>query len=110
MPRSIDFYADEHVSRAVVRALRLRGVGAQTVHEAGLAGAEDREHLAHAAATARVLVTQDADFLRLHAGGVPHAGIAFAPQGTPIRQIVRGLLEIFNFLDGQDMVGQIEFL
>jgi hypothetical protein len=72
--------------------------------------APDEEHLARARAEGRVIFTQDEDFLRFHAAGADHAGIAYAPQGTPIGQIIRGLMLIQQILDAEDMVGQLEFL
>ena len=84
------FYMDEHVSRAVVRGLRQRGIDVQTVVEAQKLGASDDEHLAFALREGRVVFTQDDDFLRLAAAGAAHAGIVYAPQGTPIGAVVRG--------------------
>lgn len=46
---AIRFYTDEHVSRAIVRALHVRGADVETVVGAGLLGATDAAHLAHAA-------------------------------------------------------------
>ena len=79
MVSTIQFYADEHVAKAVVQGLRQRGVNVQTVSEAGLRGASDHDHLSWANQHQRVLLTQDTDFLRLHASGCSHAGIVFAP-------------------------------
>jgi hypothetical protein len=45
MAQRVRFYTDEHMARAVVRALRLRGVDVLTVPEAGLLGASDAVHL-----------------------------------------------------------------
>jgi len=44
----IRYYVDEHVSRAVVRGLRQRGVDVLSVPEANMLGASDEEHLAFA--------------------------------------------------------------
>ena len=110
MGTQISFYTDEHVAKAVVRALRQRGVDVLTVPEAGLLGATDEEHFEHARAEGRVLFTQDEDFLRLHSAGVEHAGIAYSPQGTPIREIVRGLMLIHQILEPDDMTGHVEYL
>lgn len=104
------FYTDEHVAGAIVRALRQRGADVLTVPEADLLGGSDKEHLELAKAENRVLFTQDVDFLRLHATGLEHAGIAFAPQGTPIRVIVRGLMLIYQVLDMDEMRGRVEYL
>jgi len=61
----IRYYADEHVSKAVLKGLRQRGIDVLGVFEAGLSGAPDETHLAFAAREGRVLFTQDADLLRL---------------------------------------------
>lgn len=74
-------------------------------------GASDTSHLALASRVGRVFVTQDDDFLRLHAvGSVPHAGIAYCPQRTDVGRIVRGLLLIFQVLSANDMKNHVEFL
>jgi hypothetical protein len=110
MGQPIKFYTDEHVGRAVVRGLRQRGADVLTVPEAGLLGASDEEHLERARAEGRVLFTQDEDFLRLHAAGVSHAGIAYAPQGTSIGDIIRGLILIHQLLEAEEMIGHVEYL
>jgi hypothetical protein len=110
MANPIKFYTDEHVGKAVIKGLRQRGADVLTVPEAGMLGAEDKEHLARAHAEGRVLFTQDDDFLRLHAAGVEHSGIAYAPQGTSIGDIIRGLMLIHQVLDAEKMVGRVEYL
>ena len=106
----IRLYTDEHVARAVLRGLRHRGVDVLAAPEAGLLGASDEEHLKRAGAEGRVIFTQDEDFLRLHAAGVEHAGIAYASQGASIGEIVRGLMLIHDVLEAEDMKGHVEFL
>lgn len=106
---ALRFYTDEHVSRAVVRALRARGADVQTVAEAGRLGATDADHLAYTLRNGRVLFTQDDDFLRL-AGSHAHAGIVYAPQRTPIGEVVRGLILIYHVLAASEMTGRIEFI
>ena len=106
----IRFYADEHVARAIPDGLRLRQVDVLTVQEAGLAGAGDEVHLAFALRQGRVIFTQDGDFLRLAAKGLPHAGIVFAPQRTPAGQIVRGLMLIHRVLTAEGMMGLTEYI
>ena len=110
MRQPIKFYVDEHVATAVVRGLRQRGADVLTVLEAGLRGAPDAEHLARAQTDGYVLFTQDDDFLRLHAAGVTHAGIAYAPQGTSVGDIIRGLMLIHQLLEAKDMQGHVEYL
>ena len=81
-----------------------------TVLEAGLRSASDEEHLARAQTDGYVLFTQDDDFLRLHATGFSHAGIAFAPQGTSVGDIIRGLMLIYQLIEAEDMQGHVEYL
>ena len=78
MRQPIKFYTDEHVGRAVVQGLRQRGADVLTAVEAGLLGATDVEHLSLAWAEGRVIITQNDDFLRLHAARFEHAGIIYA--------------------------------
>jgi hypothetical protein len=107
----IRFQLDEHVAKAVAQALRRRGVDVVTADEAGLLTAPDVAVLDRARASGRVLVTHDADFLRLHAEGRAHAGIAYCPQGTrTIGQLTVGLVLIHDVLEPDEMVGRVEFL
>jgi hypothetical protein len=106
----IKFYVDEHVSRAVIQGLRRRGVDVLTVQEANLLSAQDEEHLALAVAQRRVIFTQDADFLRLHSAGISHAGIVNAPQHTSTGDLIRGLMLIFELLEFDEMIGQVEYV
>jgi predicted nuclease of predicted toxin-antitoxin system len=79
--------------------------------EVGLTGARDAEQLDFAARSARVLVTHDADFLRLHASGSEHAGIAYCHQGSlTVREILRRLVLIHDVLMADEIVNRIEFL
>ena len=97
MPRTIRFHLDEHCDPAIARGLRLHGVDVTTTHDAGLLQAEDEDYIAYALRTNRVVFTQDGDFLRLDAEGVPHHGIAFCyQQGRSNGQIISGLLLIWE--------------
>ena len=69
MAEAIRYHLDEHVATAVAVGLRSRGVDVTTTVEAGLMRASDLDQLAYARAERRVLVTHDADFLRLHGAG-----------------------------------------
>ncbi len=72
-------------------------------------GDSDEAHLAFARDEGLVLFTQDADFLQL-AASHDHVGVVYAPQGTSIGDVVRGLVLIAGVLDAEDMVGQVEYL
>ena len=106
----VRYYADEHVPSAVTAGLRLRGINVVTVQDAGMQGADDEEHLDLALAEGRVVITQDVDFLNLAALGHTHAGIVYAPQGTSVGSMVRGMVLIFHVLSAEDMTGNIEFI
>ena len=110
MAQAVKFYTDEHVARAVARGLRERGVDVLTAVEAGLLSATDEQHLQRAGQDSRVVVTQDDDFLRLHAAGIQHAGIAYSPQGTPIGRLIHGLMLIWQVLDADEMCNHVEYL
>lgn len=110
MADRIKFYLDEHVPKAVAEGLRRRGVDVITVQELGLQAAEDVKHLERAARDGRLIITQDADFLRLHAAGHPHQGIVYAPQQTSVSQMLRSLMLLHDVVPTQDMVRHVEFL
>jgi predicted nuclease of predicted toxin-antitoxin system len=101
---------DEHVSKAVIRGLRVRGVDVLSVPEANMLEASDEAHLAFALEKGRVIFTQDADFLRLAAAGHDHAGIVYARQGTSVGDIIQGLMLIVQVLEAEEMKGKIEYL
>lgn len=87
----------------------MRGLSVQTAQEAGLLGADDSAHLALARAASRVLITQDADFLRLAAAGEPHAGIVYFRQGTKVGDMIRHLLLVTEVLSPEEMANHVEF-
>lgn len=82
MPRTILFHLDENCTRAIANGLRRHGIDVTTTSEAGLIGAPDEEHATYALSVGRVIVTQDRDFLGIHAAKIPHAGIAYCRRGT----------------------------
>lgn len=111
MPRTIRFHPDENCSRAIADGLRRQGIDATTTPDAGLLNAPDEEHVAYARREDRVIFTQDRDFLRLHAAGEPHLGIAFCQKDTlSIGEMIRGLVLIWDIYDPVEMVGRLEFL
>ena len=102
---------DEHIARAVTHALRRRGIEVLTPADAGLLGAADLDYLAFARVRGLVLVTNDADFLHLHAAGEEHAGIAYCEQGSrTVGQLVTQLALIHSVLDSEELTGRVEFL
>lgn len=110
MSEAIRFYLDEHVAHAVARGLSSRGVDVLTAAAANMLEATDIEHLNFARSEERVMFSQDADFVRLHVEGHEHTGIVFAPQQTPIGQIVGGLMLVFDLMSPAEMKDHVEFL
>jgi predicted nuclease of predicted toxin-antitoxin system len=106
----IRYYMDEHVAKAVMRGLRQRGVDVLSVVDANMLGAKDYEHLEFAFKERRVVFTQDTDFLQLAARGTAHAGIVYAPQHTSVREIIQGLMLLYQVLEAKEMVNHCEFL
>jgi len=106
----IRFQTDEHLDNAVAHQLRVRSLDAFTTHEAGLRAASDPAHLAAALAGGRVMVTEDDDYLRLHAAGVAHAGIVyFPPESRTIGQMVAKLEELAEEVDAEAMIGRVQY-
>lgn len=105
------FHLDEHIAEAVANGLRQRGIDVTTTSEAKLIDSGDEDHLAHALREGRVIVTQDADFLRMHAAQQDHPGIVYFPQGSrTIGDVVRHLALMHDCLKQTDMHGQVEYL
>lgn len=110
MRRTLRFHTDEHIGWAVIEGLRRRGIDVSTTVESGLISATDEHQLDHALREGRVLVTQDRDFLQLHATGAKHAGIAFFRQGAAPGEILRMIALLHDVATPDEMHGRIEFL
>ena len=107
----IGFHLDENVDDRVAAGLRRRGIDVTLARDGGRGGLDDRTQLAFATSTGRVLMTHDADYLRLHREGVAHAGIAYCRQGTlSAGEIIRGLTLIHDVLVEAEIVNKIEYL
>jgi hypothetical protein len=106
----ISLYLDEHVPSAVAKGLRRRGIDVKTARDAGLLGAEDKEHLDFAVAEQRAVVTQDADFLRAAQAGVTHLGIVYAPMGTPVGILVNDLTLICHCSEPSEMTDNVIYV
>ncbi len=105
------FYLDENVPTEVGRQLRSSAIDVVTARDLAQLGAGDRDHLARAAALSRVPCTHDQDFLRLAAEGMPHAGIAFAPQTrVSVGGWVRELRALHTRFSAEEMANLLFFL
>ena len=107
----IRFHLDEHISGHIADGLRRRNIEVTTSAEVGLIGASDVGHLEFAASSGSVVVTQDDDFVKLHARGVTHAGIVYCrQQSVSIGEMLRRLVLIHDLLSPEEMAGRVEFL
>lgn len=111
MPRTIRFHLDEHCDPAIAVGLRRHGIDVTTTLEAGLEGAADEVQLFHGLALERVVFTQDRDYLRIAASGMPHAGIAYCRQQTrSIGEIIEALALIWDIYETEEMANRIEYI
>lgn len=107
----VRFHLDESVDLAVARALRRHGVDVTNTPETGLRTASDKRQLEFAVNEDRVLVTHDADFLRLAAAGSQHPGIAYCNKvSRSVGQMVRSLILMYEVLAPEEIRGHVEFL
>ena len=106
----VRFLTDEHLPNAVSNGLRARGVDAATAAEAGQLRASDATLLAFARSVGRVLITADADHLRLNAAGASHAGILFVPSSAALGTLIGGAMLIAEIFSAEEMLNRVEFL
>jgi hypothetical protein len=106
----IRYFTDEHVAKAIASGLQKRGIDVLTIAEAGLLGTKDEDLLAFVREERRVIVTQDRDFLRIAAQEPDHPGVAYAPQGRSIGEMVRMLDLLARVSDAEEIQGRIEYI
>lgn len=114
---TIRLYLDEDtVNRALLRALRTRGVDIESVLDANRTGYSDLEQLEYAAAHERVLYSYNVgDFQRLHWQFIesqrPHSGIILVPQQRySVGEQLRRILSLVSSLSAENMQNRLEFL
>lgn len=111
MADRIRFHLDEHVDPDVARALRRYGIDVTTTVEAGLRAQTDLAQLEFAKREQRVLVTHDADFLRLISQTTHHAGIAYCTRSArSLGNMIRSLILIYEVLTMEEMKDRVEYL
>ena len=104
------------MDRALVAALRARGVDVFTALEVGMIERDDAEHLAFSTSQDRVLLTcNTGDFCQLHQEWLslerPHAGIVCMPQqGLSIGPRLRRILRLLSMVSADEMQNRLEFL
>ena len=110
MADRIRFHFDEHVDPAIATALRRAGIDVTTAIEAGLRTKDDDTHLQFARAERRVIVTRDQDFLRVAAEKSNHSGIVFYTANQSMREIIEGLILIYEVMSPQEIAGHVEYI
>ncbi|WP_165228004.1 DUF5615 family PIN-like protein [Aquisphaera insulae] len=111
MPRTIRFHLDENCTKAIAAGLRRHGVEVSTTPEAGLLGAVDDDQVAFALSQGRVIFTQDRDFLKIHATGTHHPGIAYCEKDTrSLGEIISSLVLVWEIYEPEELADRIEYL
>lgn len=104
------FRADEHVRRVYVKAMRETGYDVEWIDGAYDPGTPDTEHLERSERAGLVIISNDADFVRLH-GDYDHAGvILYADQLLPIVAFIRGIRRIGRYDPDETLRGNIVWL
>jgi hypothetical protein len=113
----IKLYLDEDsMDKALVAALRARGVDVTTALEEDMIERADEEHLEYATGQGRALYSFNVgDFYRLHSswlnGGKSHTGIILARQQQyTVGQQLRRLLKLLDNRTAEEMKDCVEFL
>ncbi len=113
----IRLYIDEDsMDRALVRALRARGVDILTALDEDMIAQPDEVHLAFAAAQGCVLYSFNVgDYYQLHTAylseGRSHTGMILAPQQRySVGEQMRRVLRLLATRSAEEMVNQVEFL
>ena len=110
------FFDEDSMDKALVLALRARGVDVMTALDAKMIAKSDEEQLDYATSQNRVLCSFNvSDFFRIHSrylnSGIAHAGIVVSQQQLySVGGIMRRLLRLISELTPQEMRNRIEFL
>jgi predicted nuclease of predicted toxin-antitoxin system len=108
---AIRFHLDEHLSPRIATSLRALGIDVTTAVEEGMLGWSDAQHIAWAREAARVIVTDDTDFLALAAQSTEHAGIVFCRRSrNSLGAIIRFLRLVHDVMEPAELVGRVEYL
>lgn len=90
--------------------MRRQGIDVTTTADAGLRTKSDEAQWDHIQRNNRVIVTYDADFLRLSAANPAHPGITYCRMGSrSLGEMIRSLMLIYEVLTPDEMRGRVEF-
>lgn len=111
MPERIRFHLDEQMDPDIASALRQYGIDVTTTVSAGLRTSDDDVQFRYICEQRRVLVTDDADFLRICAFRNDHPGIVYCRRSAhTLGEIIRFLLLVYEVCTPEEMVGRTEYL
>jgi len=111
MGKRLRFHLDEHINPDIALGLCRHGIDVTTTVESGLRTKSDTEQLLFALKEERVIVTHDADFLRLTSSGAEQCGIAYCHKTErSIGEIIEHLVLMYEILTPQEMFGKVEYL
>lgn len=111
----IGLYRDVHISRAVIIALRMRGIDVLASYDDRARTLTDAKPLDRATLLGRLLYSQDDDLLkearsRIEAG-IPFTGVVYSHQlHSPIGRCIDDLEIIAKILEPEDLISRIEFI
>lgn len=102
-------YMDVHIPASVTGGLRRRGIDVLTSQDDGTREATDESLLERSSSLGRVLVTQDADLLRIAAewqsDGRKFPGVIYAhQQGIGIGPLIEDLELLSRYADSSELV------
>lgn len=107
---TVSLLADEHVKRVYVLELRANGYAVTWVDGGYEPGTPDSDHLERSATDDLVIVSNDADFARLHEE-YEHAGVVlYSDQTVPVAAFVRGIKRIERFVPPDELRGNLIWL
>ena len=110
------FLDEDSMDKALVLALRARGIDVVTALDADMIAKSDEQQLDYATRENRVLCSFNvSDFFRIHSSyldsGIAHAGIIVSRQQQySVGEIMRRLLRLISELTPAEMRNRMEFL
>ncbi len=111
MADRIRFHLDEHIDPDLATALRTHGIDVSTTFEVGLRTQSDELQWRYVVSEARVLITSDADFLRIAALHAHHPWIVFCTnRSRSMGDLIRTLILIYEVLSPLDIQDRVEFV
>ncbi len=109
MPDALRFHLDESLTPKISRAARLRGLDVSDSHTEKMLSASDEEQWEYCQQHSKVLITSDADFLRITRTQSNHCGVVFC-LGTGIGSIIRKLEVLSRDINSEAMRGRVEYI